>query len=511
MPKISAYLDLEKGLKAKLKSKMDKHIKAKAAKIGGRLSRGNIPGALEVVNTIDMSVCYVGMNKYLRQHATMTMLLGSSGLTPVKETQIYRSKRLPDEGKLIIVQLKKMLDDSTKRLRKKASIIIDKFEQEAKDIDFGKLEKADPIIKEITEAQLISEGDNVLDLSASLQSSRLAAMGHVIEAEALGVTTYRISEQLDRRTCPVCSVMHGKEFSIVEARGKLDAAISTDDPAELKQVSPWPKQDANSVADLRNMSSEQLVSSGFQTPPYHPMCRGQLVVTSAVEPLSPAVLDDILNNPEASPFNIPVTLEDQLDALTAQEAAEELKAKIDGVFEDSAKYVLDNGEKYADDAIEFAATFDDLGNPLIAKKGVAHGVSFTEDEMDALKAAKNPTLVHNHPSNYSLSKEDLGFAELIDGTVVAVTKNGRKYTVVVHEWDMANSEYKTISDAVMVHIDKGLYSGKLNIDTANELHAHLVNSVLDESGYITYNATGLPGAYKSYTDTVVTAVISDLY
>lgn len=115
-----------------------------------------------------------------------------------------------------------------------------------------------------------------IDMAASLHTSRLSAYGFTAEADALGLTQYQINEQLDTRICPVCTEMHGKVFSVRDARALLDVVLRVDDPEDLKQLQPWPKQDKASVATLEGMSTQELVEHSWHIPPYHPRCRGLL-------------------------------------------------------------------------------------------------------------------------------------------------------------------------------------------------------------------------------------------
>ena len=284
MPSLETFLVIEATLADRLTVNLKRHINKKSKRIANRLSRGDISGAIREANKITAASSYRGLHKLLRQLMVMGLLHGSSRLTPVNDTQLAKTKKLPTEGRQIMVQLKAMIDLITPRLIRRALLLIDKFEQEAKGIDSVKLEKADIAIESILADELNGAGTNELNIAASLQSSRLSAYGYIIEAEVLNITHYTISEQLDRRTCPVCQIMHGKTFDVVEGRNKLDNAIRTTEVEELKSLSPWPKQDSDSVANLAAMSNADLVSNNFQTPPYHPMCRGLLVgVTEQLE------------------------------------------------------------------------------------------------------------------------------------------------------------------------------------------------------------------------------------
>ena len=106
---------------------------------------------------------------------------------------------------------------------------------------------------------------------------------------------YRVSEQLDIRTCPVCREMHGKVFSVPTANSKLERWLSVSDPNELKTIATWPNQSEAGVQALRQMNTGDLQGAGWDTPPYHPFCRGLLKRTrkqpkpSGLAPRGPGV------------------------------------------------------------------------------------------------------------------------------------------------------------------------------------------------------------------------------
>ena len=308
MAKLEAFLVLEATLADKLGANYKKHIAIQGKKITKKLVAGDIAGAVKAVDKIDLSKSYKGLNKFLIHFKTMTMLFGSNRITTLKETEIYKTKKVPGEGTLIINQLKIMIADSSNTVKTKALKLIDDFEQESKNIDTVKIEKAAISIQEIIIDDLTATGTTSLNIAASLSASRLAGMGYVYEAEILGITTYRVSEQLDRRTCPVCKIMHGQEFSVSSARSKLNEAIRTTNPQDLKVLAPWPKQDPQSLKQLREMSTADLVGANFQTPPYHPMCRGQLVTSETVSELPQKILDEQI--PKVVPDKQQETTED---------------------------------------------------------------------------------------------------------------------------------------------------------------------------------------------------------
>lgn len=146
------------------------------------------------------------------------------------------------------------------------------------------LEKSEYVFKSelftsAAESTVRSVGKDAALMNASLANSRLASFGFLTHAKLVTkVTTYRIDEQLDTRICPVCEEMHGKTFRVEDAMRRLEESVMTEDPSELKSLMPWPSQSKAAVQELRGMSRDDLVSRGFVSPPFHPLCRGVLNV-----------------------------------------------------------------------------------------------------------------------------------------------------------------------------------------------------------------------------------------
>lgn len=122
------------------------------------------------------------------------------------------------------------------------------------------------------------QGNDQLQLIASLNGSRLATWGFCAEAEVRNVRRYVVSEVLDGRCCPFCrEVANGKEFSVEDASRLVNEALSADNPEDLKTIQPWPGQSAADIAMYKEMDEAQLVGEGLQIPPYHAGCRGVLM------------------------------------------------------------------------------------------------------------------------------------------------------------------------------------------------------------------------------------------
>ncbi len=121
------------------------------------------------------------------------------------------------------------------------------------------------------------QGDDLIHMIASLNSSRLATWGFTAEAEVRGISRYRVSAVLDGRTSEFCRMINGKIFNVPDARQKVIEVLNVQNPEDLRQVQPWPRQTKQAMSEFRGMSAEQLTSRGLHIPPYHPYCRTLLL------------------------------------------------------------------------------------------------------------------------------------------------------------------------------------------------------------------------------------------
>ena len=313
MPDLHAFLSIEKSYSTRVKKKWKEISRPATRRMAKALADMDFGKAEKELYRIDTSRMYKGEIKYLRYVTTMALLFGASNANPLEKTEVYKSRTLQGEPLALVRdralhQFELMLVDMKKTLVKSMRTVFEKYEKfRAISAEYGVIKKVeltdlpadyfdlfeglfpeDIIIGEITAEELVNllagviwgdllkVGDDVIDIAASLQSSRLASYGFLTEAIMKGAGTYVISEQLDSRTCPVCEQMHGQTFEVAPAVSKLDGILRVDDPQALMYLAPWPKQDKESIETLKGMSAEELVDAGYDTPPYHPRCRGML-------------------------------------------------------------------------------------------------------------------------------------------------------------------------------------------------------------------------------------------
>lgn len=163
------------------------------------------------------------------------------------------------------------------------------------------LRKAEASLADRLNEAVLTGGRLAINISANLTTSRLATFGFLAEAVTTGVETYQINEILDKKTCSVCRMMHGRTFDVQREYGRVLQALSTSDPQELRSISPWPSNSKAGLTALGELSAEEMQAAGFGSPPFHPGCRGFLdlvgsVTDTVVMPvtLSPAAAEGVV-------------------------------------------------------------------------------------------------------------------------------------------------------------------------------------------------------------------------
>ncbi len=131
---------------------------------------------------------------------------------------------------------------------------------------------------------------------------------------------------------------------------------------------------------------------------------------------------------------------------------------------------------------EVAYVFDSDGQLILQKKGGAHEVAFTREELSSNWAWG--TVTHNHPGGNSFSGDDVRLlADRKMRSIRAVgIKNGRRVTydlTVIDEefyenWYLVPFRYQLANDDIYEEIGPLFRNGTITEDEANELHPHRV-------------------------------------
>lgn len=100
--------------------------------------------------------------------------------------------------------------------------------------------------------------------------------GQLRSLQELDVTTYQIVNPEDARTCPICSEMNGKTFTVEIGGEVVDNELDAETADEVKMAHPFVD-----FADVEGLDSEELAAKGIVLPPFHFNCRCNLDIDSS--------------------------------------------------------------------------------------------------------------------------------------------------------------------------------------------------------------------------------------
>jgi len=288
--KVEAFLSLESTVADAVFEAWRAEAEEKARQVADLLAEGKFKQASDAADSISTRGVVDAIRNRLEELAVSAMLLGGARLTEVEQTAIVQGgvsvSEVVDNA---VRQFDELLEDLSDGLRDRLDRLLDAEEQRlSKDDDGEVLQKqADEVLVEKINRVVLGGGRSVTEIGANLFTSRLVTFGFLAEAQQLQITTYQVSEILDDRICPVCETMHGKTFEVSKEFSRIDGALRTQDPQELRSVAPWPSQKPEAVAVLRSKTPQQLQDENLGSPPYHPNCRGVLVEAGSVTEVVP--------------------------------------------------------------------------------------------------------------------------------------------------------------------------------------------------------------------------------
>jgi len=300
--KVEAYLDLEASLEALVLPQWNKIQRRVVPQIEAAILDHDLAKVTQIVDTINTSLLYRGKLKSIDTLLKTGLVFGGALINGTTlDLEIVLNKDALGLVPVAVNQFQIQLDQAMITVRKRFLQLAVKLEaritfEEQQEEEFSKgnsinVQKINPInLRNALNVGAGNIGGGMIGVASSLQMSRMANYGFVAEASSRGVTHYIVNEQLDSRICPVCRRMHGKRFEVAPALAKLDTQIRITDPTDLKILAPFPLQSKAAVKDLTEMTSEQLRAKGWDTPPYHPRCRGLLKFVRAprqVQPVNP--------------------------------------------------------------------------------------------------------------------------------------------------------------------------------------------------------------------------------
>ena len=278
-----AFLAIESSMVKALTSGWAQPVSDLVPELHRLLAQGKWAAADQLIDTLSLAGAVDNARERIEELAVAALLFGAHHVSgDVSATSFATGKKAIPAG---VQQAISQLDISLKymtaeRTRAALHALVADLERQGKQ----RIYKAEAWLadSELSLADRLNaavlEGKALVDINASLTTSRLISLGFQSECTVQNVTTYKISEVLDSKTCPVCAFMNGKTFDVASEYSKLMTVLGTTDPNELRGLAPWPGSSASSMQALGSMSSPSLQAAGFGSPPYHPRCRGILVM-----------------------------------------------------------------------------------------------------------------------------------------------------------------------------------------------------------------------------------------
>ncbi len=283
--RIESFLVLEQSLARRLHNSWRRTAAGATREIIEAVQSGDFVEAVSLCDQLSLAESAERNRKFAEFIGMQAVLFGASRVTNGEPRRTsFMAKERPEEvqrGADILVQM--LSANGTETLCRDAQSVLSREQADQQEAHVQKQATAGFV--QGFASFVDKSGNAFIDLGSSLHTSRLASWGFTVEADIRGITTYQVNEQLDGRTCPICRSMHGRTFEVGPARRKLEGWLGADDPQEFKSLAPWPKQDAASVKNLQGMSSADIQRNGWDTPPYHPLCRGVLVEAGTVRPV----------------------------------------------------------------------------------------------------------------------------------------------------------------------------------------------------------------------------------
>lgn len=262
------------------------------------------------------------------------------------------------------------------------------------------------------------------ELVASNAVTRATVFGQIEPMLAADVEEYEILTAGDERVCPLCGRMHGKVFRIEHAVELRDKILNARTPEDIKTIHPWHR-----AKEIDNWEPETLAQKGMALPPFHAICRCDIIVVSFRR--------------------------------TLPEVLKEKESEIAG---------LD---------YERAYVFDKTGRIILKKDGSRNSVAFEKEDLALIKD-KDAIFTHNHPSSGgSFSLEDIQFA--VAHNQMEMRAVGRKYGHSMYRpaqgWpdlNLLTDEFYKADNEVRDEFWRRISLGQLSREEADREHHHQV-------------------------------------
>ena len=284
--KNEAFLLLEDSLTSKLDKSMRRGYIPAIKRAASKARKGDFVSAREEINSINVTKNIENKRKFINLIGMQSILFGARDFNNSKNSSFF-GKPPPDILEISTDTLVLMIAlNANERIKRQAHKLIDIEEVAQKESTFIVQKGATNGFVRSFVSSIGDNGKATINIGSSLHTSRLASWGFTTEAELSGSISFVVSEVLDGRICPVCRHMNGKVFPVASAKTKLEGLLNVTDPEQLKAIAKWPNQSKQGLKALRAMTDDELIKAGWDTPPYHPLCRGILRRTTKIQQMT---------------------------------------------------------------------------------------------------------------------------------------------------------------------------------------------------------------------------------
>lgn len=104
--------------------------------------------------------------------------------------------------------------------------------------------------------------------------NKIRNYAHVYYMSQSAVDKYEVLEMNDNLTCDYCAEMDGKVFEVKLTKQKIQKEVNAG-AENISKLSPFIT--TQKIDDIKGKSASELQALGFNSPPYHPHCRGTII------------------------------------------------------------------------------------------------------------------------------------------------------------------------------------------------------------------------------------------
>lgn len=286
----NGVLALSDDLATSLTSALLKAVSDAASGIALRLREGRFEDAKVIARELTFTAALDAKEKDIRRFTRSTALTGAGAIDRPKTSIMAGEGGFPwevDKGAVRLLQnmINHMLLKDTRRQLLDRIGRAERFQKAADPID------PDALANQINRF-LRGEIRRVVDVSANIVGTRVAAYGMFYEARVRGISRYRIDAVLDDRTTEICRNMDQREFSVEQSFIRTGTLLSETDPTKQKALAPFPTLD-----DIREKSDAELAAMGHSTPPFHFLCRSVVTLIETTKTVDYAPAPDFPTTP----------------------------------------------------------------------------------------------------------------------------------------------------------------------------------------------------------------------